>query len=247
MQVRSRSMESTFTAGMMHAGPIQQSQARTYLMRTHRVLIPLGVNSQSMSTLLGVSSNLKHSEHCGRVEAEVASGKLQLKHGKACLPERACLRCQRGWRNYSSSGMTGLEILLDVMQAQVASGRLQLRDGGARLREGVAEAAARLADTLSSLAQHSAADPPWPLSCFQAASLRFIDADGQIQVCTCLKQPALHGRDSALWQRQDRQRLPGNEGCTPRLESPYETALVVAALREAMQVTEICCCRGQSQ
>lgn len=133
------------------------------------------------------------------------------------------------------------------MQAQVASGKLQLKDGGARLREGMAEAAARLADALSSLAQHSAADPPWPLSCFQAASLRFIDADGQIQVCTCLKQPALRGHDSALWHRSDRQRLPCNEVCTPRLKSPYKTALVVATLPEAMQVTEICCCRGQSQ
>lgn len=32
MQVRRRSMDSTFTADMMHAGPIQQSQACTYLM-----------------------------------------------------------------------------------------------------------------------------------------------------------------------------------------------------------------------
>ena len=104
-----------------------------------------------------------------------------------------------------------MESTLDVMQAEVASGKLQLRDGGARLREGVAEAAARLADALSSLTQHGATDLPWPLSCFQAASLHFIDADGRVQVCTCLEQPALRGRETALWRRSDRLRLPCNE------------------------------------
>jgi hypothetical protein len=76
-----------FHCRRMHAGPIQQSQARKCLMQDLRLPIPLGVASQSTSALFGVSPNLKQSKHLGRGEAEVASGKLQLKHGKACLRE----------------------------------------------------------------------------------------------------------------------------------------------------------------
>ena len=68
------------------------------------------------------------------------------------------------------------------MQADVASGRLQLKDGGERLQEGIGAAAASLARALGALAQRGAADPPWPPACFQSGCLRFIDADGQIQV-----------------------------------------------------------------
>ena len=68
------------------------------------------------------------------------------------------------------------------MQANVVSGRLQLKDGGERLQEGIGATAASLARALGALAQHSAADPPWPAACFQASCLRFIDADGQVQV-----------------------------------------------------------------
>ena len=67
-------------------------------------------------------------------------------------------------------------------QADAASGKLQLKDSGARLREGISETAARLAQALSTLAQRSAAEPPWPPQCFQSSSLHFIDSDGQLQV-----------------------------------------------------------------
>lgn len=78
------------------------------------------------------------------------------------------------------------------MQANVASGRLQLRDGGERLQEGIGAAAASLARALGALAQRGAADPPWPAACFQSACLRFIDADGQVQVSACpTTQPSL--------------------------------------------------------
>ena len=72
--------------------------------------------------------------------------------------------------------------LFSCAQADAASGKLQLKDSGARLQEGISETAARLAHVLSTLAQHGAAEPPWPAQCFQSTSLRFIDADGQVQV-----------------------------------------------------------------
>ena len=68
------------------------------------------------------------------------------------------------------------------MQADAASGRLQLKDGGERLREGVSATAASLASALCALAQRGTADPPWPAACFLSSCLRFIDADGQVQV-----------------------------------------------------------------
>ena len=68
------------------------------------------------------------------------------------------------------------------MQADVASGRLRLKDGGERLQEGISATAASLARALGGQAQRGAADPPWPFACFQPACLRFIDADGQVQV-----------------------------------------------------------------
>lgn len=80
-------------------------------------------------------------------------------------------------------------------QADAASGKLQLKDSGARLQEGISETAARLAQALSTLAQHDAAEPHWPAQCFQSSSLHFIDADGQVQVCAltadtlCLRVP----------------------------------------------------------
>ena len=68
------------------------------------------------------------------------------------------------------------------VQADAASGKLQLKDSGARLHEGISETAARLAQVLSTLAQHGAAEPHWPPQCFQSCSLHFIDVDGQVQV-----------------------------------------------------------------
>ena len=69
------------------------------------------------------------------------------------------------------------------VQADAAAGKLQLKDSGARLQEGISETAARLAQALSTLAQHGAAEPQWPPQCFQLRSLHFIDVDGQVQVC----------------------------------------------------------------
>ena len=78
-------------------------------------------------------------------------------------------------------------------QVDAASGKLQLKDSGARLQEGISETAARLAQVLSTLAQHDAAEPHWPPQCFQSSSLHFIDADGQVQVCLqTIYTPCLH-------------------------------------------------------
>ena len=76
------------------------------------------------------------------------------------------------------------------MQADVASGQLQLKDDGERLQEGIGAAAASLARALGALAQRGAADPPWPAACFQSSCLRFIDADGQVQVSAGLDHSA---------------------------------------------------------
>ncbi len=72
--------------------------------------------------------------------------------------------------------------LVSVMQADILSGKLQLKDSGARLQEGISETAARLAQALSSLAQRGTAETLWPAQSFQSTSIRFIDADGQVQV-----------------------------------------------------------------
>ena len=74
-------------------------------------------------------------------------------------------------------------VVLVCAQADAASGKLQLKDSGALLQEGISETAARLAQALSTLAQHGAAEPQWPPQCFHSSSLHFVDADGQVQVC----------------------------------------------------------------